>query len=100
MLQTPIYEGKGLSAWLADESRDRWVVNGIGLTDAAVVAVRAIGPKAIPYLLATLESSGSTSNSIMKRHRAATGFRALGSEAQPAYSKLVGLVSDFTRFRY
>ena len=87
----PIYDGKHLSVWLTDESFDRLVVNGIGLTDVAVDAVRAIGTNAIPYLLATLESSGSTSNSVMKRHKAATGFRALGSEARPTYPKLVSL---------
>ena len=88
----PIYGGKNLSVWLSNESIDRAMVNGIGLTDDAVQAVRAIGTNAIPYLLATLQCPGTNGDSIMKRHRAATGFRALGSEASPAYPKLVSLV--------
>ena len=87
----PIYDGKALSVWLSSESIDRAMVNRIGLTDEAVQAVRAIGTNAIPYLLATLQCPGTNADAIMKRHRAATGFRALGSEASPAYPKLVGL---------
>jgi HEAT repeat protein len=94
----PIYAGKRLTVWLANESIDRAMVNGIGLTDEAADAVRAIGTNAIPYLLATLESSGTNAKSIMDRHRAATGFRALGPEAQSAYPTLVGLALNSTDY--
>ncbi|HEX7618845.1 MAG TPA: hypothetical protein VF480_09025, partial [Verrucomicrobiae bacterium] len=91
----PIYHGKAISVWLDDQN---FIGGSIVLADASVRAVQAIGTKAIPYLLASLECSGSQTNSAIKRHQAIYGFRALGREARPAIPKIVNLVltsSDF-----
>jgi HEAT repeat protein len=103
----PVYRGKTLSAWL-DERRD----TGRGpvvLTDEAVAAVRAIGPRAIPTLLAWLRASDSQiirgARDVLEwrlklvrvptndetRMRAMYGFRALGPAARPAFPAIVAL---------
>ena len=83
------------------------------LSDQAVAAVRAIGPAAVPTLLAWLrasDSSFSRSAKILlewrlklpvrvptnqdKRMRAMYGFRALGSAASAAFPELVAIALD------
>ncbi|WP_197490862.1 HEAT repeat domain-containing protein [Planctomyces sp. SH-PL62] len=80
------------------------------LSDEAVAAVRALGPKAVPTLLNWLRSSDSSvsrkANIVLerglklpvrvptnedKRMRAMYGFRALGPAARSAFSALVAI---------
>ncbi|MGO9468319.1 MAG: HEAT repeat domain-containing protein [Isosphaeraceae bacterium] len=107
----PVYQGKALSAWLDD--RRATPQGPVVLSDQAVAAVRAIGPAAVPTLLAWLrasDSSFSRSAKILlewrlklpvrvptnqdKRMRAMYGFRALGSAASAAFPELVAIALD------
>jgi len=83
------------------------------LSDEAVAAVRALGPKAVPTLLAWLRASDSpvsrnakillewrlklplrVPTNQEKRMRAMYGFRALGSAASSAFPALVAIALD------
>ncbi len=104
----PVYQGKALSAWLDD--RRATPQGPVLLSNEAVAAVRAIGPEAVPTLLAWLrasDSSFSRNAKILlewrlklplrvptnqeKRMRAMYGFRALGSAASSAFPELVAI---------
>jgi hypothetical protein len=80
------------------------------LTDEAVAAVRALGPEAVPTLLAWLRASDSSLRRNAKvvlewrlklplqvptnqanRMRAMYGFRALGPAAKPAFPEIVAI---------
>ncbi len=105
----PVYRGKTLSQWLDDryETPEGTVV----LSDESIAAVQAIGPDAIPHLLQWVSTSESIGKRVWFRFqcaspqlacfetdyyennsRASHGFRALGSEAKPAFPKIVDLV--------
>ena len=84
----PTFGGKKLSVLLDDR---QFVDGDMELTADSAHAVRALGTDAIPYLFAMLESSGTNSDSSMKRDLAQMGFQTLGEEARPAYPKLVSL---------
>lgn len=105
----PVYRGKTLGAWL--DERRKAPMGPVVLTDEAEAAVRAIGPKAVPTLLAWLRSSEPTvarqakillewrlklpvrvPTNMERRERAMYGFRALGPAAAPAFPVLVSLV--------
>lgn len=104
----PVYRGKKLSAWLDD--RHSMSRGPDALSDEAVAAVRALGPKAIPTLLAWHRSSDlpfrRRANYVLGWQlklslrvptneenwtRAMYGFRALGPAAKPAFPELVEL---------
>jgi HEAT repeat protein len=103
----PVYQGKTLGAWLDD--RRATPEGPVLLTDEAAAAVRAIGPQAIPTLLAWIRtpdwSVGQHATLVMgrlgvpargltnqdKRMRAMYGFRALGPAARPAFPDLVDI---------
>jgi len=104
----PVYRGKALSAWLDD--RRATPQGPVVLTDEAVAAVRALGPEAVPTLLAWLRASDSSLTRNAKillewrlklplrvptnqenRMRAMYGFRALGSAASSAFPELVAI---------
>lgn len=104
----PVYRGKTLSAWLDDRRATPY--GAVVLSDEAVAAVRAIGPEAIPTLLAWLratDSSISRNAKILlewrlnlplrvptnqeKRQRAMYGFRALGPAGKSAFPALVAI---------
>jgi HEAT repeats/HEAT repeat len=102
----PVHRGKTLGAWLDDR---RAMPRGPDvLSDEAVAAVRALGPKAIPTLLAWLRSSDSPvsrrANWVLEWRlklplrvptneenwtRAMQGFWALGPAARSAFPELV-----------
>ena len=105
----PVYRGKTLGAWL--DERRKTPTGPVVLTDEAEAAVRAIGPKAVPTLLAWLRSSESdvarqakmllewrlklpvrVPTNMERRERAMYGFRALGPAAAPAFPALVAVV--------
>ena len=92
----PVYRGKTLGAWLDDLRPTPY--GPVVLSDEAVAAVRAIGPRAVPSLLAWLRKSDSSvtrgAKSVLEwrlnlpirvpshqedRIRAMYGFRALGT---------------------
>ncbi len=102
----PVYRGKKLSAWLDD--RHSMPRGPDALSDEAVAAVRALGPKAIPALLAWHRSSdlpvSRWANFVLGWQtklpqrlptneenwtRAMYGFWALGPAAKTAFPELV-----------
>ncbi|MCA9031634.1 MAG: HEAT repeat domain-containing protein [Planctomycetaceae bacterium] len=96
----PTYNGKSLSEWL-DERRPT-PAGPIVLTDEAELAVRKIGPEAIPFLLDWVQRTDSTTSQSLRyrvgipiplndvwRARGLYGFRALGDAAEPAIPELV-----------
>ena len=104
----PVYGGKTLGAWLDD--RRSTPQGPVVLSDEAAAAVRAMGPEAVPTLLAWLRASDpmiSRNAKVLlewrlklpvrvptnqdKRMRAMYGFRALGPVARPAFPALVAL---------
>jgi len=104
----PVYGGKALSAWLDD--RRATPKGPVLLSDEAVAAVRALGPEAVPTLLAWLRASDSSVSRNAKillewrlklplrvptnqetRLRAMYGFRALGSPASSAFPEIVAI---------
>jgi HEAT repeat protein len=104
----PAYRGKTLGAWLDD--RRETPRGQVVLSDEAVAAVRALGPKAVPTLLGWLRSSDSSVSHNAKivlewrlklplrvptnedrRTRAMYGFRALGPAAKSAFPALVAI---------
>jgi len=104
----PVNRGKALSAWLDD--RRATPQGPVVLSDDAVAAVRALGPEAVPTLLAWLRASDSPVNrnakillewrlklpvrvptNQEKRMRAMYGFRALGSAASSAFPAVVAI---------
>jgi len=104
----PVYRGKTLGAWLDD--RRATPQGPVVLSDEAVAAVRALGPKAVPPLLAWLRASDSSVKRNAKillegrlklplrvptnqenRMRAMYGFRALGLAARSAFPAVVAI---------
>lgn len=104
----PVYRGKTLSAWLDD--RRATPQGPVVLSDEAIAAVRALGPEAVPTLLAWLRKSDSSISRNAKdvlewrlglpiqvptnqdtRKRAMYGFRALGPAARSAFPELVAI---------
>lgn len=102
----PSYQGKRLSSWLEGVCGC-----GLGELDAeAVVAVRAIGTNAIPFLLEELQARNMPGlaaldwvasklsftwnplSAMARRNRAIAGFGALGEQAAPAIPKLSKLM--------
>ncbi|MDB6110081.1 MAG: repeat-containing protein [Pedosphaera sp.] len=108
----PAYQGKSLSAWLAEAYERGTYISD--LTDPeARMAIRAMGSNALPALLsmvgardsgfrkALLQWSGK--QSLFKLHLrtaddchtlAATGFQSLGPDAMPAVPALIKLLDD------
>ena len=104
----PVYRGRTLSSWLDDRQR---TPQGLEvLTSEAVDAVRAIGPAAVPTLLAWLSVPDTATTRYAKlwlewrlrlpvkvpthqakRGRAMYGFRALGPIARSAFPAIVAL---------
>lgn len=103
----PSYQGRPLSAWLDD----RTPATGL-LTAEAEAAVRAIGPAAVPSLMASMSRADSplvgwswrvgnflgTRRFALRSHQAerqaaVLGFRALGPAARSAFPALVNLIS-------
>lgn len=103
----PEYQGKPLSAWLDDRQTIR---GSVILSDEAVQAVRAIGPTAVPTLLAWLGTADSSLFRLSRRlhssaylpikfaehekerTRAMYGFRALGPVARSAFPAIVAII--------
>ena len=104
----PSYRGKTLSAWLDD--RHGTPHGPVVLTDEAVAALRAMGPEAIPTLLAWLRQSDSSftrgakvvlewhwklpvhvPSNFESRGRAMCGFRTLGLAARSAFPEIVAI---------
>ena len=106
----PVYGGKTLGAWLDD--RRATAQGPVVLSDEAASAVRAIGPEAVPTLLAWIRASDPMiiynakilledrlklpvrlpiNTNQDKRTRAEYGFRVLGPVARPAFPALVAL---------
>ena len=104
----PSYGGKALSAWLDD--RRATPQGPVVLSDDAVAAVRALGPAALPTLLAWLRQSDSSLSRSAKivlerrwacpcgfqptrkaRMRAMYGFRALGPAASSAFREIAAI---------
>lgn len=104
----PVYRGKTLSAWL--DGRRATPQGPVVLSDEVVAAVRALGPEAVPTLLAWLRVSDSSVNrharfllekrlglplrvpsNREKRMRAMYGFRALGQAASSAFPAIVAI---------
>jgi HEAT repeat protein len=109
----PVYRGKTLSAWLDD--RHRTTQGPVVLSDEAVAAVRALGPEAVPTLLAWFRAADSpvrrnakillewrlnlplrVPTNQEKRLRAMYGFRALGATARSAFPALVAVALNST----
>ena len=104
----PTYRGKRLSTWLDDLHATPG--GQVVLSDEAVAAVQAIGPKAIPTFLFWMRSPDSViqrdAKTVIewrlklpwriptnhdKRVRAMYGFRALGPAARSAFPSIVAI---------
>ena len=104
-LGEPAYQGKSLSAWLEGCDSSKWVGTE---WQVANDAVRHIGTKAIPTLLAKLRKRDSSLTLKMialaskqhfvkirhisaevHHHKATVGFETLGSDAKPAVPGLI-----------
>ncbi|MDB6019256.1 MAG: repeat protein [Pedosphaera sp.] len=111
----PVYQGRGLSAWMKDLTTGPIINNDYsGAThDAAVEAIRHMGTKALPQLLAGLGAKDSQLKVKLmrffsqhpvfrikletaddRRGEAAQGFKALGAIARPAIPDLIPIVND------
>jgi len=85
----PKYEGYKLSYWL-----DNWYVNsGSGqVNHVAEDAVRAMGAKAVPYLLDWIDRPYTANPGGDYPERAVQGFAVLGPVAKPAVPKLIAML--------
>lgn len=107
----PEYQGKTLSRWLWELEISPDTVS-LSWRES-VLAIRAMGPEAVPTLLTMLQAEDSAwkiktvnwaqetlgldfedSLAEVKRRRAVAGFRVLGHAAEPAIPQLAALVSD------
>ncbi|HEV2434559.1 MAG TPA: HEAT repeat domain-containing protein [Verrucomicrobiae bacterium] len=90
--QEPVYQGKPLSAWVIKVGQ---IEKYNGAPEDAVAAIRAIGPKAVPFLLEWMPHPGAE-----KPVEGAPGWDdvdiawwALGSEGKSAIPTLAHLIS-------
>ena len=115
----PVYSGKRLSVWAEEVRNLNRLANIVNTDHPAVQAVRAIGTKAIPWLLSELRKPPRgwwqlnhflEKQTLIKyrfpvpadahKHqlRARCGFWALGEMAAPAIPTLVGLLDRQPEF--
>jgi beta-lactamase regulating signal transducer with metallopeptidase domain len=87
----PSYEGKTLSAWLKElQESPTWSLYGVGESNQPPVsAIRAIGPRAVPFLLDAFKPDDA---SLV---RACIGFRVLGRMGKTAIPSLLRLVDRY-----
>jgi HEAT repeat protein len=89
----PSYQGKPLSAWLK-----QFEAESDSAREEAQRAVRSMGEKAIPGLLARLRTSGATvarrGTASEQQAQAINGFSALGNAAAPAVPELIGMIKE------
>lgn len=87
----PAYEGKTLSAWLKElVESPAWSLYGVNESNQPpITAIRAIGPRAVPFLL---NGFGPDTDSLV---RACHGFRALGRMGEAAIPNLLRWVDRY-----
>ncbi|MGA9779268.1 MAG: HEAT repeat domain-containing protein [Verrucomicrobiia bacterium] len=90
--QEPVYQGKPLSAWVDKVGR---IEEYNGAPEDAVAAIRAIGPKAVPFLLAWMPHPGAETpvEGAPGWDDVDIAWWALGSEGKSAIPTLARILS-------
>lgn len=90
----PVYQGKPLSAWVIELGRQTEELE-FGAPENAVAAIRAIGPKAVPFLLEWMPRPGAEHPVVGAPNWEAVGFawEVLGTQGKSAIPALARLLS-------